>query len=105
MAINVGEAKTRIIDALGDLYRIVQDKPGMSESDRQLVRSTIKALEAEYLALLGFNDGTGYTPVTDAFRVAEGKLEEIRKERERLASVFSRAEKILNSMTRVLMLF
>jgi len=98
-------AKDRIINTLGDLYRVQRHTQGLSATEKASVEASIDGLEQEYLALLGFNEGTTYASVTQAFKDAETNLQEVKDERIRMANYFVSASKLLGSITQVLKLF
>lgn len=104
MTTTTQQAKSRIINALGDLYRLQRHSDGLSPEQERTVADAIAALEAEYLALLGFDDATRYAVVTTEFRNAKDRLDRIKAEREELANSFVKASKILGSLTQVLKL-
>jgi predicted sugar kinase len=105
MSVTNKKAKDRIINALGDLYRVERHSSGISGTQRMAVEDAIAALEAEYIAILTSSGPATYAKMTNAFRQSRSNLEEIVKERTDLASSFVSTAKILGSLTQVLKLF
>lgn len=104
MSTNVKAAKNRIINALGDLYRVERHSSSMSAAQKRSVKDAIVALEAEYTALLPSLDTVDYADVAEHLNTAKGDLEAIRDERVALANAFVSATKILGSISQILKL-
>ncbi|WP_321832460.1 hypothetical protein [Thalassovita sp.] len=96
-------AKDRIINALGDLYR-VEKHSDMTQAQKDEVATSIAALEEEYLSLLGYDENTDYSAVTQKFKSAKDALDSVKKDREELANKFVKASKLLGSIGSVLKL-
>jgi hydrogenase maturation factor len=105
MSVSNKKAKDRIINALGDLYRVERHTTGMSSTHESAVKDAISALEAEYLAILTASGPVSYLKVTNEFKSAKSELDTIVAERTAIANSFVTAAKILGSITQVLKLF
>ena len=105
MSLSNKKAKDRIINALGDLYRVERHSVSMTPAQKSAVRDAISALEAEYMAILTASGPASYQKVTNAFKNAKSKLDKIVAERNAIANSFVSATKILGSLTQVLKLF
>lgn len=105
MSVSNEKAKNRIINALGDLYRIERHSTSMLPEQRQAVNNAIATLEAEYMEILTASGPATYSKFTASFKSSKSDLDEIVAERNSLANSFVSAAKILGSLAQVLKLF
>ncbi len=100
---NNRDAMKRIRRAILDLMS-VRDKSNPTNVQKTRIKASIRALEDEYLALVGVDRNITYEEITKKLTSSKEELEEIVVERNQLANAFTSASKILGSITSVLKL-
>lgn len=111
MTVTVAQAKSKILNALGELYRIERHSPGMISEQRQAVKESIDALEDEYLTLIKAEHAANNPSAPISYKTVAGSLGKrrdallvVRDERKKLENAFVSAAKILGSFTPLLKL-